>query len=67
LISEAGDTGHCVGIDGGKKFIWDPSRRNAMSLNLVNLDDCCTFGGVESKFVEFGMVGHIRVTVIDKK
>jgi hypothetical protein len=67
LVSEAGDTGHCVGIDADKRLIWDPSRRYAMDLTLENLDDCCTFGGVESKFVEFGMVGHIRVKVIDKK
>ena len=67
LISEAGETGHCVGIDGKNKLIWDPSRRFAMSLNLGNLDDCCTFGGVRSKFVNFGMMGQIRVKHTDKK
>ena len=66
LISEAGNTGHCVGIDADKRLIWDPSRRNAMDLTLEKLDDCCTFGGVQSKFVEFGMVGQMRVREMER-
>ena len=64
LISNVGNTGHCIGVDLWNRLIWDPNQFFAKELTVENLNHCCELVSPSDKDIicsRIKMPGVIRL------